>query len=234
MCRRPFHSLVSAALIALSPIAANGATLTFDGVPEGGIGCPPNPSSVVENGFVISNCPGYFIEPGEIHLDDGGTGFMSSVSFSASLPFDAESVAIQGLDWNFVDFDSNEPVPYDNVLFQGFRNGTLHASQSYSTFFLDTFEINTILFNAQFALLDLLTITQIFPSADVFLQFPDAFCVNVPCAHISLKEITLTPVPLPSGLMLILTALAMGCCFRWRNVFAATVLALRSFRTSCA
>jgi hypothetical protein len=233
MCRRPFYSLAFAAFIALSPIATSGATLTFDGVPEGVFGCPPNPSSIVESGFVISNCPGYFIEPGEIHLDDSGTEFQNSASFSANQPFDAESVVIQGLGWNFFDSDFSA-LSYDNVVFQGFRNGTLYASQSYSTFSLDPLELDTVLFDTNFALLDLLTITQVLPSADDFIRFPNAFCADAPCAHISLKAITLNPVPLPSGLMLILTALAMGCYFRWRKVFAATVLSLRSFRTSCA
>ncbi len=217
MYRPVFCSLASAMLIAFSTTATDAATLTFDGVPQGNL-CPPNPESIVESGFTISNCPGWFTEPGEIHLDDGGSSFQNSVGFSSSLSFDATSVAIQGLDWNFFDDLSNELVPYDNLLFEGFQDGTLVASQSYSTFSLDLNEIATVLFGSDFSFLDSLMITQVFPSADDLLRFPLASCMTVPCAHVSLKEITLSTIPLPPALPLLLTAFAIVGCVRWRRL----------------
>jgi hypothetical protein len=217
MYRLFLRSLASATLVALSTSATNAVVLTFDGVPNGEIGCPPNPTSIVESGFTISNCPGWFIEPGEIHLDDGGSSFQDSVGFSSSRPFDAISVAIQGLGSSFLDLDSDELVPYDNVLFEGFQDGTLVASQSYSTFSLDVLQIDAVLFGSDFALLDLLIIRQVLPGADDFLRFPNAECFDSPCAHVSLKEITVSPIPLPPGLPLLLTALAIVGHVRWRR-----------------
>jgi hypothetical protein len=200
----------SAMLLAFSAAPANAALLTFDGVAIGGIGCPPGPGSVVESGFTISNCPGYFIEPGEIHLDDGGTGFSSFVDFSSDMRFDAVSVAIQNFGESyFVDDITWQSVPYDNVLFTGYRDGVLVASQGYSSFAVAAFATEVVLFDSDFAALDLLRIAQVFPSIEEQFLHPDAYCVDVPCGHVSLKEITLAPVPLPAGLPLLAGALAL-------------------------
>ncbi|PKP66894.1 MAG: hypothetical protein CVT83_09075 [Alphaproteobacteria bacterium HGW-Alphaproteobacteria-5] len=121
----PLSLLAAALLLAASPAAA--ATLTFDGVPEGGgANCfGGGPESVAEGGFTISNCPGYWIAPGNIHLNDGGSAFSGSVEFSAPVPFRAESVTILGFGSAFTDQETWEPVAYENVLFEGFRDGAL-------------------------------------------------------------------------------------------------------------
>lgn len=216
---RPFFplSLLAAALL-LSAAPAAAAVLSFNGVPGGGDGClAGNPESVTEAGFTISNCPGYWIAPGEVHLDDGGTGFRDSVDFSAPFRFRAESVTILGLGSAFTDQETWEPVAYENVLFEGFRDGVLVARQGHSTGILAN-SIHTVLFGPDFAALDLLRISQVLPGAEDLARYPDAYCADSPCAHVSLLEIRLSPVPLPAGLPLLAAALmAFGFLARRRR-----------------
>ncbi|PKP79415.1 MAG: hypothetical protein CVT80_16150 [Alphaproteobacteria bacterium HGW-Alphaproteobacteria-2] len=203
----PLSLLAAALLLAASPAAA--ASLTFDGVPEGGgANCfGGGPESVAEGGFTISNCPGYWIAPGNIHLNDGGSAFSGSVEFSAPVPFRAESVTILGFGSAFTDQETREPVAYENVLFEGFRDGALVARQGHSTGLLAK-SVETVLFGPEFAALDLLRISQVLPGAEDLARYPDAYCADRPCAQISLLDIRLSPVPLPAGLPLLAAALA--------------------------
>lgn len=201
MFRMPLGAFVIAAAVGATS-SGSAATLTFGGVPNGEAGCGlgGNPESIVESGFTISNCPGWFVAPGQIHLDDGGSPFQDHVDFSTAGLFEAESVTIIGRGTAFFDVGLNDLVPYDNVLFEGFRDGGLVASQSFSTFGLMGVPA-TVLFDPEFALLDLLRITQVLPGPDDFARFPNAECVDFPCGHVDLEQIVLneiTPIPLPA------------------------------------
>lgn len=203
MNRRILNLFAAVTLLALSAPAAHATLLTFDSVPAGGAGCWSSPDSVVESGFTISNCPGYFIEPGEIHLNDGGSGFSSFVDFSYDTAFDAVSIMIEnlGISW-FIDYNAGVSIPYDNVVFSGYRDGVLVASQSYSSFALGILGTATVLFDSDFLGLDMLRVAQVLPSAAERQQHPGAFCFEPPCGQVSLMEGTLMPVPVPAALPL--------------------------------
>lgn len=184
---------------------SKAVVLDFNGVPNFGGFC--STASVAEKGFQIGNCPEWFVEPGTIHLDDSGTGYQGLVSFSGPI-FDALSVSIRALGFEFLDQTTFEVVPYDNVVFRGFRDGDLVAEQSHSTALFDFFEIHTVQFNSDFSDLDVLNIEQVLPSADVLAANPNAFCIDAPCAHVDLMSIELAPIPLPSSALALLAGMA--------------------------
>ncbi len=209
-------SAIRAAFIALAATLSTAAgaqalTLTFESVPDGGPGCPPNPSSIEISGFTVGNCPGFYGSPGTIHLDDSGTSFPSFVTFSAPLPFDAAAIEIEGLGSDFIDVDA--PVPYGNVLAQGFRGGSPVAER---VFHATGPGIASYGLGAGFAALDLLRVEQILPGPVDQAAYPDAACVDAPCGHVNLLSVTVAPVPLPSALLLLTGSLASLAGWRLR------------------
>ena len=215
------------------PAAARTVTLTFDSVPryedvyedlEDGVLTP-----VVEKGFHIRNADGmgaatnlaYYNAAGTIHLDDSGTDFARAVSFDAGgLRFSALSSVVIGLGQEaFIINDEGEtvgPVPYDNLRFEGFRDGALVATSDRSTGAAGG--VFTFLLGADFADLDRLTITNIGPFGQ-YWEGHELDCMDAPCGHVNLDSLTLdvAAVPLPAALPLAVAGLGALATLRRRR-----------------
>lgn len=210
--------LLCAILSAPSLAAAATATLTFDAVKSGlNNTCDatdtPNPAylgnTYVEQGFfadmvgpnLVSPCPLYWGIPGTIHLDDEGTPIGNSVAFSSGGRFTVHALDVISGGIQSPIFDPATGTynfnAYDNVLFQGFRNGQLVASLAYSTG-ATAGTIWNVTFGAAFANLDQFIVTQVKPNASTFCS---------PCGHVHLDNLQISPIPLPAALWLMSAAL---------------------------
>lgn len=193
-------ALVAFTVSICATVGQAAVTLEFDGVPDGEIGCPPNPTSVFEAGFEITNCPGHFVNTGAIHLDDGGSPFEGLVGFTGRV-FDAISVVLNEQGWEYFD-DFGGLKPYDNVIFRGFRGAALVAEQAHSTLGRG---VHSVAFTGDFTRLTNLEIEQVRPND------PDPFACDAPCAHVDVNSVTLAAVPLPaSALGMAMGALGLG------------------------
>lgn len=211
--RSVFRGIAAAVFLSGAPGYA-ATTLTFGAVPaDDGGQCTP--FDVIDRGYTISNCPRYFGTPGTVHLDDSGTSFRDAVTISNATLFDALTVDVQGLDWQFLTDVTPSggvlPVGYDNVLIGGYRGGTLIASLGVSTLPLVAGQAwATIVLGPAFRNLDTLRITQVLPGAADLAGTPGAQCFDAPCAHLNIDNVTLqvAAVPLPAAGVLFAGALA--------------------------
>ena len=203
-----------AVLMATSSVAAASVVLEFDDVPDFGGGCTATEPFVVEGEITIGNCPQSFTRSGTIHLDDSGSAYNSLVQFSGPRPFDAVSIEIIRLGWEFKEDTGVGRIerPYDNLAFRGFRDGVQVADQVASTFESG----GTFQFDAGFSALDLLEIEQVLPNAVEQAQYPDATC-DAPCAHVDLERVTLAPVPLPATIFPLVLGIAGLAVIRRRR-----------------
>lgn len=210
------HVLPALAVLMITGGSASAAVvLEFNDVPDFGGGCTAPEPFVIESGFTIGNCPQFNTRPGTIHLDDFGTAYNAAVQFSGPRPFDAISVEIDRLGWEFTEFVDPDRIdrPYDNLVFRGFRDGSEVVNQTASTFESG----GTFLFDATFSALDLLEIEQVLPGSAVLAQFPNAEC-DAPCAHVDLERVTLAPVPLPATFLPLALGITALAGFRgWRS-----------------
>lgn len=204
-----FPRSLAPALASLALAAPAGAvTLTFDSLPQG-----PGlfPATIIEQGVTISADPAsdgllWEINPGTIHLDDGGTANTAWVTFATGGIFSARSMDAIGLSMaSFVD-DGEEvtPVPYDNVLVQGFLNGAEVAAARYSTGLAGG--PAAFAFGAGFAGIDLLRISAVTSAGQDWQGLPIQ-CGDAPCGHFEIDAVTLAPVPLPAALPALLAGL---------------------------
>lgn len=119
------------ATIVLSAAAAPAATVTFDGFPE--FYFPDEEGPYVEDGVLVTPAPGDFGSfevPGSAHLDDADP-YTTELVFSMDRRFRAVLLEVIGLGTNFVpnlDVCGDvtfpcDPVPYDNVVVSGLRDG---------------------------------------------------------------------------------------------------------------
>lgn len=211
--------LCSAAAAMLTVGAANAGTVTFTGLPDEGAQL----TSWVEDGVLTTAQGGVLasIRPDSAHLDDGGTGFARSLSFSTGGRFSAISLGIVPSSSALLlcsDFDENficTPFSFANVSVTGFVDGLLVAS--------DAFDMNAVAgvytFSEAFASLDLLVVGFSAQPTDA----PDGFffdCNNgPPCTHFHLDSVKLEPavVPLPaSGGLLAFCVALLAARFRRR------------------
>lgn len=206
------HRLLLATCAALGLAgSAEALTLTFDGIPEGG--GEPQPTTIVESGVTISvgswsDGVTWWSVPDAIHLDDSGTSFTDEVTFETEREFRALSLRLIGMSMSSYVLIDDEPipVPYDNVLLTGYRDGTLLATARFTTG-LDS-GIVDYTFGPDFAGLDLLRITNIRPEGTFWEGYPIQ-CDDAPCGHFSVDDLTIAPVPLPPALPLGVAALGM-------------------------
>lgn len=196
---------VAAAMLAAS--AAGAATVTFDDLPDEG----EQLESFSEDGVLVTASGGalaFFGLPGRAHLDDGGTGFASSLSFSTGGKFSAVALEIAPSSNAYkvcADPDGIEdcsPLSFANVAVTGFADGSTIAS--------DAFDMSAVsgvfTFGAAFAGLDRLVIGFSPPPSAPAGRF--VFCFDSPCTHFDLDSVTLAPVPLPASGALLAFALA--------------------------
>ena len=112
--------LFSLASVSVAPAHASTVTLTFDGVTNTCGACGPGfPASIMEQGYTISGSPAVHGGSGSVHLDDGGSSFSNTVSFSGPSSFDVNSLDVIGNGSKFLS-GSYTPLAYNNVTFQGF------------------------------------------------------------------------------------------------------------------
>ncbi len=200
--------------MALSASPADANVVTFTGIPfESGA-----PLTWSEDGITaVGNGPfgelGSFQNPNSEHMDDGGTPYPSSMTFSMMTPFNAASFDIIPVGNNYC--PNNVCSPFDNVVVQGFLDALLVASD---TFWMGN-SPNTYVFSNAFTDLTSLKISIVFPP-----DF-DSCHFNDPCTHMNIDNVALTPVPLPAALPLFASGLVgLGWLSRRRRKQAAETL----------
>ncbi|MEH6404706.1 MAG: hypothetical protein V7750_15115 [Sneathiella sp.] len=180
-------------LVFLFPLVVNASVMTFDSVPAAGI---PLPYS--ENG-IFTPAALSFNNLEAVHIDDFGTGHPDKVEFTMSSRFDALSFDLYGYPTRVID-------PFNNVYVQGWRGGSLVASDE---FWMGDF--NTYLFGDLFSNLDKLII-------GVQLPVPFSKCFfEAPCTHFNIDNVTLTAVPLPASFPIFFAGLALLGWVRFRR-----------------
>lgn len=203
------------------PGAPLAAMMTFSGLGNGS--GPGTTQPYVENGISAttpgSGTLGYAGGPGAAHLDDSGTSFASTIAFTMASPFDFVSLDLMGFGTSYTNGTDN--IAYDNVLFEGYRGGTLVAQKTFSTGITSgTFDITSADLGAGFVDLEEFRIASVQPSS----LKPDFSC-GAPCGHFSVDNLTLSttplrPVPLPAALPMLLigigTLMAAGVGLRAR------------------
>jgi hypothetical protein len=215
-------------LILLLPIPreAAAATMTFTNI-HGSCGAPMDVFQGHVEDNIVATPPGFGTlaaagGPGVAHMDDGGTGCAGMVDFelfalAGLLPdgtafsfdrrrFDAVSVQLRPFATAFCAPGRGEDEffcgdAYDNVRWEGFRDGSLIATD---TFFVGTGAPYTYVFGDLFRDLSSLRLTAMPPLVD------GGRCDDSPCGHFEIDDlmlaaVSLTPVPLPGALVLLLS-----------------------------
>ncbi len=215
--------IVSFFALATAPASAATVTLTFDGVTNTCGACGPGfPSSIMESGYTIGGSPSNQTGGGSVHLDGGGTSFSNFVSISAPTRFAVNSLDVTGYASHFLS-STDTPLAYDNVLFEGFRNGIMVASSVFSTGI--TGGLFNVALGGLFSNLDMFSVTQTGPSAAEFAFNRGSYCANVPCSHVDIDNVTFaTPaaiaiaaVPLPAMAPALAGSLALLGLFGWKR-----------------
>jgi hypothetical protein len=201
-----FRALATAAaLLAITLVPAHSATMTFDGIPDGG-SAGPDGHVWAEDGITAVGNDIYFgisswDVPGAAHMTDVHYGWPDTITFSMSHLFSPVSFDIMPLHNYFcLDWDYNGcGIAFNNVGLTGMRDGSTIAEDS---FYMGT-EPWTYFFGAEFSDLDTLIIAILLPGPDA----PTGTCTNAPCTSMSIDNVSLSPVPLPAPLLLFLTGL---------------------------
>lgn len=197
-----------AALVTIGSQAC-GATMTFDKAlsPEDYFAT----YSYVENGIkMVADRP---LDPtflgGVLHMDDGGTSASRHVTFTMGKRFRAVSFQVPWSSFNsFICNDETgecEQFTSNNLLIEGFRGGKSVISQWINT---DDVAPNSFQFSRAFTGLTSIRLWLLGPQ---LLNRPGytSFCADNPCSHFNLDNVTLSPVPVPAGLPLVGSAIAM-------------------------
>ena len=167
---------------------------------------------------------GFFDAPGAVHLDDGGTSFARQITFTMNRRFNAIAFDLIPTNFNYLICDSEElegcvTETFDNVMLQGFRNGILVGLSIFDM----SLNSGHLSFGSLLRNLDSLVIG--FAPLPFDGTLPDgrfAVCIESPCSHFNIDNITLAAVPLPApGLLLVavLTIGGLGALSRRRKIF---------------
>lgn len=202
---------ITVAAIPAGRASAAQVTLIFDDVSDLG-GSATGPYQLTEQGISYSVWPESHGSAGAIHLDDAGTGYQSAVTFTGTDRFDVVSLDVEGLGQSLYVYDEiwdGTPLAYDNVLFEGLRGGEVVASLLWSTGLSRGWQ--NLAFDNAFSDLDSFLIRALVPDLSVL---PDQTeCIDYPCGHFNIDNLTLdvapAPVPLPAGLPLLLGGYGM-------------------------
>jgi hypothetical protein len=211
--------LIGALMMCASPAFA-GLILDFDDAPTG----PHVYRTFTESGYTIDGFS--YDTPGEIHLDDTvGAYYQNDAIISGSKRFNALSLHIQGHP-----FDSwyeihgpydEEYFTYPNVLVQGIRDNSIVAEARFTA---EVGDKNYFL-SPEFTGLDRLMIVAARTKDPGLASYFDAIEANLeslypgvgytircggPCSHFNLDSVTVSPVPVPGALVLMLSAVMGG------------------------
>ncbi len=181
---------------------ATAAVMTFSDLPELAL-----PGEEYQEGGItaspINGRLGYYTIPGTAHLDDAGTSYAKSMNFTMDFIFYAISFDILPYDTAYC-ADESVPCsgdPYDNVLVQGYWDGSLVAED---IFFMGE-QPSTYLFSDQSLILDQLVIGALYPDIATI----GGMCLTAPCGHFNIDNVRLDPIPLPAALPLFSAALGL-------------------------
>lgn len=209
MFRRFFRSLSIVVGILGFVTPATAATMTFDN-----LWADPFAKTYTENSILASGNGnlGLYSGNGGLHFDDGGTSAPSTVSFSMASSFNAVSFLLDPVAFDFIvcSGPSNcAQQTYLNVLVQGFRDGALVSNLSFDM----GASPDPYLFNlgSAFTNLTSLLVAVILPDFNAYEALPGVTSASpcAPCSHFNIDNVTLAPVPLPAGLPLVASGLAL-------------------------
>jgi hypothetical protein len=202
---------IRAVFAALACSSAHAATMTFNELPQ-----DPSNFVWVEDGITATSERwglGTHGPAGTSHLDDSGAPFPRSITFTMpGLSFDAAGVDIFGARTAYC-ANAEETAcgdPYNNVLWQGFRDGALVAEASFYAL-----DYSHFTFGSAFKDIDALFVRAMHPGS---LGLP-GYCSDAPCGHFSIDNVSLAPsaVPIPAAFPLFASALGLGGLFGYRR-----------------
>lgn len=189
-----------------APVAA--ATMTFASV-----NLDPSANTYSEDGILASGNGdlGWF-GTSVLHIDDFGTPGPSAVTFSMATNFNATSFLLDPTSFDvFVRFDDGSFLrpTFLNVLVQGFRGATLVSNLAFDMGAAP--DPYTVSLGSDFSNLSSLVIGILAPNFAEYLAMPGAVSIDscAPCSHFTVDDVTLAPVPLPAGLPLAASGLAL-------------------------
>lgn len=190
--------------VALQVDCANAAVMTFD-----------NPlllsyaTSYSEDGIHADGGGGRigpFFLPGTAHMDDAASGYASVIRFTMDREFNAVSFDIFPTGFNYLVCTDGGAVcsaaSYANIQVSGFSNGSLVA-QSVFEMFGGRFTLDSAFQNIDSFVIGVRNP----PFTGTLPDGSEAFCWDYPCSHFDIDNVTLAPVPLPSGGLLLVSAL---------------------------
>ena len=126
--------------------------------------------------------------------------------------FNATSFLLDPISFDFlVGFDDGsflQPT-FLNVLVQGFRGATLVSNLTFNMGAAP--DPYTVSLGSDFSNLSSLVIGILAPNFAEYLAMPGAVSIDscAPCSHFTVDDVTLAPVPLPAGLPLAASGLAL-------------------------
>lgn len=206
---RVFANLLAILCVVVLALPAGAAVMTFNNLPP----ASPDNGDYREKGITASGNGelGSFNVPAAAHINDAGTAISSRISFTMSSRFDAVGFDILPIATEYCVTPSNAACgdPYDNVLVQGYRDGSLVAENR----FYAGDDPNTYLFSLQFLNLDRLIIGGLLPNFSV----AGGECVDIPCGQFNIDNVELNAVPLPAALPLYSAALGFLGYLGWRR-----------------
>jgi hypothetical protein len=147
-----------------------------------------------------------------LHFDDGGTSAPSTVTFSMSTLFNAVSFLLDPVHFDFfVSFEDGSYIQptYTNVQVQGYQGAALVADLKFDMgSSLDPYKVKL---GNSFSSLSSLVISILYPNVAEYRAMPGVRYAGgcAPCSHFNIDNVKLSPVPLPAGLPLAASGLAL-------------------------
>ena len=189
-----------------APVAA--ATMTFNS-----INLDPGAMTYSEDGIFASGngMLGLYVSS-MLHFDDYGTAAPSAVTFSMDSLFDAVSFLLDPVGFDFfVELEDRSYLQptYMNVLVQGYRGATLVSDLNFDMGSSpDPYKVKL---GSTFSNLSSLVISILPPNFAEYSAMPGFSYAGPcdPCSHFNIDNLKLAPVPLPAGLPLLASGLAL-------------------------